>query len=76
MQRRFKVILEWDKEAKVYVVTVPALPGCSTFGRSREEALEMAKDAIQVTLEGLKAIGQPVPTEDKDVSLAEVVLPA
>jgi len=28
MQRRFMVVLTWDNETQVYVVTVPALPGC------------------------------------------------
>jgi len=30
-----------------YTVIVPALPGCLTFGDTIEEALEMAKDAIE-----------------------------
>jgi len=61
MQRRFKVVLTQDKEDKVYVATVPAIPGCSTFGNTKEEALAMAEDAIKVTLEGLEATGQPLP---------------
>jgi len=76
MQRRFKVVLTWDKEDKVYVATVPAIPGCSTFGDTKEEALLMAEDAIKVTLEGLVATGQPIPESDADVSIAEVVVPA
>jgi predicted RNase H-like HicB family nuclease len=35
MQRRFKVVLTWDNETQVYVVTVPALPGCVTQGKNR-----------------------------------------
>ncbi len=76
MPRRFKVVLTWDKEDKVYVATVPAIPGCSTFGDTKEEALVMAEDAIKVTLEGLAATGQPIPESDVDVSIAEVVVPA
>jgi predicted RNase H-like HicB family nuclease len=73
-KRRFKVILEWDAEEKVFTVTVPALPGCATFGSTREEALESAQEAIQVTLEGLQATGQPIPENDVDVFIAEVVV--
>lgn len=76
MQRRFKVILTWDKENKVYVATVPAIPGCSTFGDTKEEALLMAEDAIKIALEGLVATGQPIPESDADVSIAEIVIPA
>lgn len=76
MQRRFKVVLTWDKEDKVYVATVPAIPGCSTFGDTKEEALLMAEDAIKVTLEGFVATGQPIPESNADVSIAEVVVSA
>lgn len=76
MPRKFKVILTWDKDDKVYVAAVPAIPGCSTFGDTKEEALAMAEDAIKVTLEGLEATGQPLPEGDIDVSIAEVVVPA
>lgn len=70
MQRRFKVILTWDNETQVYVVTVPALPGCVTQGKDREEALERAQEAITGHIEALKLIGEPVP--QGDVEFAEV----
>lgn len=73
---RFKVLLEWDSETGVYVATVPDLPGCATQGKTKEQALERAKEAIAVTVAGLKAAGQPVPTTDVDISVAEVVIPA
>jgi len=39
MQRRFKVVLEWNEEDGGYTVTVPALPGYITEGDTLEEAL-------------------------------------
>lgn len=33
-----------------YAVTVPDLPGCITFGETLADALEMAKDAIEMWL--------------------------
>lgn len=33
-----------------YVVTVPAVPGCVTGGRSREEALRKARELLQAIL--------------------------
>ncbi|MTI86274.1 MAG: type II toxin-antitoxin system HicB family antitoxin [Firmicutes bacterium] len=74
MQRRFKVILEWDSEEQVFTVTVPALPGCSTYGNTRGEALKRAQEAISVTLDGLKGTGQPIPDGDIDVSVEEVIV--
>jgi len=70
MQRTYKVILTWDDEGQVFVVSVPALPGCFTQGHTREEALERVQEAIEGHVEALKMIGQPVPPED--VEFAEV----
>ncbi|MHB8918037.1 MAG: type II toxin-antitoxin system HicB family antitoxin [Desulfocucumaceae bacterium] len=70
MIRRFKVILAWDSEEKVYAVTVPALPGCVTQGKNREEALERVQEAIDGHIEALKMIGHPVP--QGDIEFAEV----
>ena len=70
MARKFKVVLTWDNETQVYVVTVPALPGCGTQGKDRAEALERIQEAIAGHIEALKLIGQPVP--QGDVEFAEV----
>lgn len=44
-----------------YTVTVPSLPGCISYGETKEEALAMAKEAIELHIEGLIAEGLPVP---------------
>lgn len=54
-----------------YVVTVPALPGCVTQGDTFEEALRMAREAIQGHLETLMELNQPVPHEPDPSSLIE-----
>jgi predicted RNase H-like HicB family nuclease len=46
-----------------YQVTVPSLPGLITFGRTLEEARQMAEDAVRVHLEGLQKAGEPIPDE-------------
>jgi predicted RNase H-like HicB family nuclease len=46
-----------------YQVTVPLLPGLTTYGRTLGEAREMAADAIRVHLEGLRKDGEPIPDE-------------
>lgn len=38
-----------------YTVTVPSLPGCVTYGETIEESVSMAKEAIELYLESLKA---------------------
>ena len=43
---------------------VPAPPGCVTFGKTVEEAIEMSRDAITGYVESLIEDGEPVPVED------------
>ena len=40
------------------------LPGCVTFGKSIEEALEMVREAIGIYVETLIAHGEPVPSDE------------
>jgi len=61
MEKSFKAILEWDDETKVYVVTVPSLPGCVTQGSDSKEALERIQEAIEGHIEALNIIGKPAP---------------
>jgi len=48
-----------------FTATVPALPGCVTYGRTLSEAREMAKDAISGYIESLKKHKEPIPTDDE-----------
>lgn len=59
----YTIILHPDEEEGGYTVTVPALPGCVTQGETLEEAIAMARDAIQLYVESLRAHGEPVPEE-------------
>ena len=52
------VVLEYQPEPEGgYTVTVPSLPGCVTYGKTFEEALDMAQDAIGSSQRG----GDPHP---------------
>ena len=46
-----------------YTVDVPSLPGCCTEGKTREEAIDMAKEAIELYLECLKDDGETIPLD-------------
>ena len=47
-----------------YYVEVPALPGCYSWGYTYEEALQNAKQAIELWLEIKKEEGEPIPIEE------------
>jgi antitoxin HicB len=59
----YSILLEPDPSEGGYTVTVPALPGVVMQGESIEQAIAMAKEAIQCHIEGLLADGEPVPEE-------------
>ena len=62
-EHRYTILLHPDEEQGGYTVTVPSLPGCITEGDTIEEAIAMAKEAIQLYIESLVADGEPVPEE-------------
>lgn len=47
-----------------YTALVPALPGCVTYGRTIDEAREMARDAISGYIASLRKHKDPIPTDD------------
>ncbi len=60
---QYTIILHPDPDEGGYTVTVPALPGCVTQGETLEEAIAMAKDAIRLYIESLRADGEVIPEE-------------
>ncbi|MHB8763318.1 MAG: type II toxin-antitoxin system HicB family antitoxin [Deferrisomatales bacterium] len=57
---RYPVLIHKDPQSD-YGVTVPDLPGCFSAGSALDEALEMAREAIECHLEGLILDGDPIP---------------
>ena len=57
---RFRVLVEQDEDG-TFIAEVPALPGCLSDGRTREEALRNVREAIALYLESLEAHGEPIP---------------
>ena len=56
----FPIVIHKDKGSG-YGVTVPDLPGCFSAGSTLDEALAMAREAIELHLEGLIEEGQAIP---------------
>lgn len=57
---RFTLALHTDDGIK-YGVTVPDLPGCFSAGDTLDEALEMAREAIDLHCEGMVEEDMPIP---------------
>ncbi len=47
-----------------YTVTVPALPGCITYGENVDHAIQMAEEAIELYIAELEARGEEVPDDN------------
>jgi len=60
----YRVLVRKEPEGG-YTVIVPSLPGCVTYGNSVEEAIDMAKEAIDLYLESLREHGEEIPTDEE-----------
>lgn len=59
MIMRYMVIIEEGK--KSFGAQVPDLPGCIAAGETREEVVDLIKEAIEFHIEDLRKDGKPVP---------------
>lgn len=57
---KFPIVIHKDPESD-YSVTVPDLPGCYSAGSSIEEAIHMAKEAVECHIEGMLLDGEVIP---------------
>ena len=62
MNRTYRINLRKEEEGG-YTVFVPSLPGCITYGETVDEAIEMAKEAIELYIEELQDRGDYVPDD-------------
>ena len=75
--QKFIVILEQDEKG-IFAVHCPALPGCSSQGEDREDALAMIREAIELVLEVIEERKEEEPDlefvlEETPILLAEEV---
>ncbi|MGC9602712.1 MAG: type II toxin-antitoxin system HicB family antitoxin [Minisyncoccia bacterium] len=66
----YRVIIEPDEGG--YHASVPALPGCHTWGKTINDARTMIRDAIDVYVRSLIADGGKIP-HDRGLELFETI---
>lgn len=64
MNRTYKILLTKEPEG-AYTVTVPALPGCITYGDNIDHAISMAKEAVELYIENLREKGEDIPDDNQ-----------
>ena len=50
---KYNIELYYDRDEKMFTVTVPALPGCVTQGKDIEQCIDRAREAILCHKEAL-----------------------
>lgn len=61
---RYRIVVEWSDEDRVFVARVPALPGCAAHGPTAEAAAREARRAAAAMLAVLREDNDPPPPED------------
>ena len=68
----YKIHLHKETEGG-FKVSVPALPGCITYGEDVDEAIAMAKEAIELYIEELQARGEAVPDDSNTLEYSLIL---
>lgn len=67
---RYAVVFE--KAESNWAAFIPDLPGCITTGSTLEEAKRNIREAIELHLEAMKEVGEPIPPPTTDVDFIEL----
>ena len=67
---RYMVVIERGETS--WGAHVPDLPGCVAVGETREEVLQLIREAIELHIDGLKEDGLPVPVPSSEGEFVEV----
>ena len=62
--------LEIERHEDGYLAFFPALPGCNTWGRTYEDAVKHAEEALIGFLEALQKNGEKIPVERPSASVS------
>ncbi|MEO8169030.1 MAG: type II toxin-antitoxin system HicB family antitoxin [bacterium] len=57
---KYRVVIAQDEDG-VFIAEVPSLPGCISQGKTREDAMQNIREAVEAYLESLRKHNEPVP---------------
>jgi len=67
---RYAVVFE--KAESNWAAFVPDLPGCITTGTTLEETKRNIRESIELHLEAMREVGEPIPPPTTDVDFVEL----
>lgn len=65
-------VILYPGEDGYWVAECPSLPGCVSQGRSKSEAIDNVREAIEVYVEALREDGLPIPDDHFEAQLIAV----
>lgn len=60
----YSIFIKYDPIDRIYVASVPELPGCMAHGETKEQALKEIEMAKELWIETALEDGQPIPEPD------------
>jgi len=69
---KYRILIEQDENG-IFVAECPSLPGCTSQGKTRKEAIENIQDAIKGYIESLRKHNGPIPPSI-DEEIVEVAI--
>ena len=67
-----KYVVVIEKGTNSWGAYVPDLPGCAVVAETREEALQLIREAVDLHIEGLREAGSPIPEAQSTVEYVQV----
>jgi predicted RNase H-like HicB family nuclease len=68
--RRYLILIE--PTATGFSAYSPDLPGCAATGETRDDVERNMRDAVELHVEGLRELGEPVPPPNISAAYVEV----
>ncbi|MCL5991193.1 MAG: type II toxin-antitoxin system HicB family antitoxin [Bacteroidetes bacterium] len=65
---KFSVTLERDEDG-IWVAECPSIPGCVSQGKTKEEATDNIREAIELCLEVRSELGYPLTIETRQLEI-------
>lgn len=67
----YPIVLEQEEDGRVSA-SAPDLPGCFSWGHSREEAIDSMREAIELWIESARDAGDYVPAPGSSLAYVKV----
>ena len=62
MKLRYVVTIDREEDGR-FLASVPAVPGCHVYGRTRRQAVDRARRALQFYIDSLRGRGRKPPRQ-------------